>query len=80
MIKQPHCCLGAIKQRHQIRHSLGSNGSRFPFHAVGSNIERLKARFFALGVGRNLWKPYLSPSDCRKQDPAWRMLGWVGET
>ena len=25
---------GAIKQRYQIRHSLGSNGSRFPFHAA----------------------------------------------
>ena len=50
------------------------------YSPFGSNLERLKARFFALGAGRNLWKPYLSPPDCRKQAPAWRVLGWVGET
>ena len=60
--------LGAMKQRYQIRHSLGQISEHGPFQgvevSVGSTLERLKARFFAPGADRHLWEPYLSPPDC----------------
>ena len=76
---------GAIKQRHQIRHRNRSElrrylwpqgegwkqerGCQVEHGPVGRNLGLPKARLFALSIGRNLRKPYLSPSDCRNRIP-----------
>ena len=58
---------------------LQERGCQVEYGLGGSNLELLKARFFALSVGRNLWKPYLSPSDCRNRIPLARArVRWVG--
>ena len=44
-------------------------GCQVEYGPVGSNLGLPKARLFALSIGRNLRKPYLSPSDCRNRIP-----------